>query len=181
MIRKRILYIFLDEGGDLDFSSSGTKYFTLTGLSKERPFEAYKSLNELKYDQIESDTEIEYFHASEDRQVVRDAVFNIINSHLDQARIDSIIVEKRKASPPVQEEERFYPDMLGYLLRYIIKGYDLSIFEKVIIFTDSLPIKRKRKAIEKAVKMTLAQQLPRDVRYRIFHHDSKSNKIKSCG
>ena len=74
---KRILYIFLDEGGNLDFSKNGTKYFTITGLSKERPFEAFKASNNLKYDRIESGTEIEYFHASEDRQVVRDEVFKI--------------------------------------------------------------------------------------------------------
>lgn len=40
-----ILYIFLDEGGNFDFSTGGTKYFTITALSKERPFEAYLSVN----------------------------------------------------------------------------------------------------------------------------------------
>ena len=60
---KRVLYIFLDEGGNMDFSPSGTKYFTLTSLSKERPFEAHKPLCELKYNLIELGTEIEYFRA----------------------------------------------------------------------------------------------------------------------
>ena len=60
-------------------------------------------------------------------------------------------------------------------LKHILNGYNLSLYSEVIVFTDRIPINKKRKAIEKAVKMTLAQQLPRDVRYRIFHHDSKSN------
>lgn len=173
--RKQILYIFLDEGGNLDFSGSGTKYFTLTSLSKERPFEAYKAMNELKYDLIEVETEIEYFHASEDRQAVRNEVFEIINTHLDQTRLDSLIVEKRKTGPALQAEEKFYPRMLGYLLKYVVNGYDLTMLEKVIVFTDSIPVQRKRKAIQKAIKIFLANVLPAGVTYSIYHHASKSN------
>ena len=173
--KNRILYIFLDEGGNLDFSGNGTKYFTLTSLSKERPFEAYRSLNELKYNLIELGVEIEYFRASEDRQVVRDSVFNIIQSHLAPTRIDSLIVEKRKTGHALQSEERFYPEMLGYLLQYVVNGYELSQFEKVIVFTDNIPVQRKRRAVEKAIKLTMAHKLPQGVSYYIFHHASKSN------
>ena len=36
-------------------------------------------------------------------------------------------------------------------------------------------MKKKRSAIEKAAKVTLAGMLPKTARYRILHHDSKSN------
>ena len=172
---KRILYIFLDEGGNLDFSKSGTKYFTLTSLSKERPFEAYKPLYEFKYDLLELGVEIEYFHAAEDTQAVRNGVFDVIHRYINQTRIDSLIVEKRKTAPALQEEERFYPEMLGYLLKYVINGYDLSQFEKLLVFTDNIPLQRKKKAIEKTIKKVLANVLPTGVVYEIFHHASKSN------
>lgn len=123
---KRFLYIFLDEAGNLDFSPNGTQYFTLTGVSKERPFMAYKELAELKYNLIEQDKDIEYFHASEDTQDVRNHVFHIIQSFLKNIRIDSLIVEKRKTGPALRKEDRFYPEMLGYLLRYIINCYKLD-------------------------------------------------------
>ena len=42
MDSKRVLYIFLDEGGNLDFSTNGTEYFVLTALSKHRSFEDYE-------------------------------------------------------------------------------------------------------------------------------------------
>ena len=71
----RFLYVFLDEGGNLDFSPSGTKYFVLSSLTKERPFHAGKELIELKYDLVELGTNLEYFHAAEDRQAVRNSVF----------------------------------------------------------------------------------------------------------
>jgi len=171
----RVLYIFLDEGGNMDFSPSGTKYFTLTSLSKERPFDAYKFLCDLKYNLVELGTEIEYFRASEDRQAVRNSVFDIIDTHLDQTIIDSLIVEKNKTDPLLQKEEKFYPEMLGHLLTDVIKEYDLNLFEKIIVFTDSLPIQKKRKAVEKAIKKTLAHKLPVGAAYYIFHHASKSN------
>jgi len=175
MSERRILYIFLDEGWNFDFSSGGTKYFTLTALSKERPFETYVPLCELKYDLIELGTEIEFFHATEDRQAVRNSVFDIIHRHLNGTRIDSLIVEKRKTGPALPKEELFYPEMMGYLLPYVIKGYDLSLFGKVLVFTDTIPINRKRKAIEKAIKQTLAKKLPGNATYEIFRHASKSN------
>lgn len=173
--KKRILYIFLDEGGNLDFSPTGTKYFTLTALSKERPFEAYKHLNELKYNLIELGVELEYFRASEDRQAVRNSVFSVIESHLNETRIDSLIVEKIKTVPSLQGEEKFYPEMIGHLLPYVVKGYDLNLFDKIVVFTDSIPIQRKRKAVEKSIKKVLAHKLPAGVTYYIFHHASKSN------
>jgi hypothetical protein len=172
---KRFLYIFLDEAGNLDFSTNGTKYFLLTSIAKERPFLAYMEMTELKYDLVEQGLDIEYFHTSEDSPFIRKKVFDIILDKLKGFRIDSLIVEKRKTGPALRAEECFYPRMVGYLLNHILKFYDLSQYAEIVVFTDRIPINKKRKSIEKAVKITLAKQLPKDVRYRIFHHDSKSN------
>lgn len=171
----RYLYIFLDEAGNLDFSVKGTKYFQLAALTKERPFNAYKELTELKYDLVEVGTNLEYFHASENAQPVRNRVFDIIQRNLDGVQIDALIVEKRKTGPALQPVERFYPQMLGYLLRYILGQYDLSRFKEVIVITDALPLKKKKEAIEKAIRQTLAHMLPVNARYRVLHHESKSN------
>lgn len=171
----KFLYIFLDEGGNLDFSNNGTKYFVLTSISKERPFEAYKEIAELKYDLIESGLDIEYLHASEDRQIVRDKVFEIIRKHLTDVRIDSVIIKKSKTGPSLQKEEKFYPEMLRYILKYVLNGFNLTEVKEVLIFTDTIPVERKRNAIEKAIKKILKRDLPASTKYRIFHHASKSN------
>ena len=34
----RYLYVFLDEGGDLKFADQGSRFFTMSAVSKERPF-----------------------------------------------------------------------------------------------------------------------------------------------
>lgn len=175
MSNRQILYIFLDEGGNLDFSDTGTKYFTLTSLLKTRPFYADKDLLDLKYDFIEENRNIEYFHASEDRQIVRDAVFNLIKKYLRDISIDSLIVEKRKTHPALQKDERFFPEMIGYLLPYVINRHSLRNIEKIIIFTDNIPVRKQRNIIEKAIKKSLACKLGDKIDYAIFHHSSKSN------
>ena len=172
---RRYLYIFLDEAGNLDFSPGGTRYFILSSVTKERPFLAYKELAELKYDLVELGANLEYFHAAEDNQATRNRVFDIIRRNLGGIRVDALIVEKSKTGEALRAEERFYPEMLGYLLRYVTEGHDLRQFAEVIVFTDRIPVQRKRQAVEKAVKLTLAQKLPKGCRYRVLHHDSKSN------
>jgi len=41
-------YLFLDEGGNFDFSSTGTRYFILTSVATQRPFPAHASLDDFK-------------------------------------------------------------------------------------------------------------------------------------
>jgi Protein of unknown function (DUF3800) len=174
-MNNRFLYIFLDEAGNLDFSKNGTRYFVLSGVVKERPFHAYKELTELKYNLVERGMDLEYFHAAEDNQATRNQVFDIIEKNLADVAVDAIIVEKPKVDAALRAEEQFYPKVLGTLLREILKQHRVADFREVIVFTDSVPVSRKRAAVEKGVKMTLSAMLPTAVRYRVLHHASKSN------
>jgi hypothetical protein len=83
-------------------------------------------------------------------------------------------VEKRKTGPTLQILERFYPKMIGYLIRYVLEPRNLKDYTEVIVITDSIPVSRKREAVEKAVKQTLSRMLPAGTKYRILHHASKS-------
>ncbi len=170
----RYRYVFLDEGGNLDFSPSGTKYFTLTTVTTSRPFALYGPLSALRYDLIELGLDIEYFHAAEDRQAVRDKVFAEIQKHLADLRIDSLIVEKSKTGPALQAMDQFYPRMLGYLLRHLFGGDAVKNYDEVVVMTDSLPFTSKRRVVEKAVKTELGRMLPSHIRYRLLHHSSKA-------
>jgi hypothetical protein len=171
----KTLYVFLDEAGNFDFSPTGTKYFMLGSIALQRPFGFSAPLSELKLDLLEAGLEIERFHATEDKQPTRDKVFEIITRNLSEIRIDSTIVEKRKTGPALRVDCRFYPELLGYHLRYVLQGYALSDFTKVVVITDAIPVSGKRKAIEKAIKGVLATKLPRGVDYLVLHHESKSN------
>ena len=166
------LYLFLDEGGNFDFSPTGTKYFTMTCVAMKRPFSIRDSWDDYRHDLIEYGKDIEYFHCAEDNRHVRSKVFEIISNSLNSLTVDSLIVEKAKTHPSLRADSRFYPEMLGYLLRYVFQH---ATYEEVIVITDTIPHTRKRKAVEKGIKSTLAKMLPTGVLYRILHQASRAH------
>jgi len=172
------LYIFLDEGGNFDFSSSGSRYFSLTGVSLYRPFTLHTDLDTYKYNLIEHRLkpriEMEYFHCAEDNVYVRKNVFSMLAKSVPHGSVDSVIVEKSKTGPALRPPEKFYPRILGYLLRYAIEKASFGVGE-VIVITDNLPVARKRNAIEKALKISLSSMLPDGTPYRIMHHASRAH------
>jgi len=178
-----ILYIFLDEGGNLDFSKNGTSYFSLTSLTTIRNWDnIHEALSIERYKLLESDYKIneeEYFHACEDNNYIRSKIFDLINKNIkanDKTKLDSVIVEKRKTIPHLQDIKHFYPKILDYLIKHIIKNTDLQEINKIIVITDKLPLSKKRKTVEKSIKQNLAEALkPIGIKYRIFHHSSKTH------
>jgi len=172
---KKTLYIFIDEGGNLDFSEKGTKYFTLTALSKFRPFVTHDQLLNIKYDLWEKGIEFEYFHATEDRYDTRNNVFRIISNNLTLFTIDTIVVEKCKTHPTLQEHTYFYTTIFDILLSYIL-ARNKDLFSEIIIVTDDLPLKKKKKDVEKAIKLRISRWVKStNSGYKIFHYASKSD------
>lgn len=169
------VYIFLDEGGNFDFSSKGTPYFVLTSVTMKRPFSTHAQIDEYKHDCLEYGLNTEYFHCAEDNAHVRKKVFGILGNALNHIKIDSLVVEKRKTGPALHDEKQFYPKMLGYLLRHVMERENGTHIDEIIVITDTIPIKRKRESVEKAIKHILREMLPEDCRFKILHHASKSH------
>jgi hypothetical protein len=102
--------VFADEAGNFDFSlnARASRYFILTTVRLEdcKVGDALLTLRrQLAWEGAELHPD--GFHASEDKQAVRDQVF----SALDDAdfRIDATILDKRKAEPRLaQSEAAFY-------------------------------------------------------------------------
>lgn len=168
-------YIFLDEAGNLDFSANGTRWFVLTSVSMRRPFTATGSLDAYKHDCLEYGLNTEYFHCADDNNYVRGKVFDIITQHMGDFRIDSLVVEKPKTGPAMQADNRFYPEMLGYLLKYVVPREIAAGATEVIVITDLIPVNKKRRAVEKGVQKALVAMLPKGMHYRILHHSSRSH------
>ena len=169
-------YIFIDESGNLDFGPNGTRHFALTCVSMERPFEIYRALDEYKYDCIENGLNIEYFHCYHDSRFVRRAVFDLISSNRNGVRVDSLVVEKSETAPNMRGDTRFYPEMLGRLLREAVSSeLEIGGVDEIVVITDSIPINRKRGEVARATRTTLARTLPAGVKYRILHHRSRAH------
>jgi hypothetical protein len=142
----------------------------------QRPFPVMVELVDLKYDMWERGIPLEYFHASEDRQATRNNVFEIIKNYLSQFRVDSIIVEKRKTHPTLQNNSAsFYKLIFDILLRFTLQAHS-GKYGNIYITTDLIPLKKKRKDIEKGIKTTLAQwEREFGASYNIQHYSSKSD------
>ncbi|CAK8720992.1 Transposase [Candidatus Electrothrix laxa] len=92
-------------------------------------------------------------------------------------RVDSLIAEKSRTAPALQAPEEFYPRMLGHLIRHVAeqKREELAEMKELIVITDTIPINKKRAAVEKGVKAVLKKMLPSGCRFRVLHHASMSN------
>jgi len=79
-MKNKCLFIFIDESGNFDFSPTGTKYFVLTAVSTLHPLNDREKLFKFKYQSLIDGIDQESFHATEDKQVIRDQVFKIIKN-----------------------------------------------------------------------------------------------------
>ena len=95
----KTLYLFIDEAGNFDFSQKGTKYFVLSCMSTFKPIEERDKLFNFRYELLADGINQEFFHATEDKQIVRDKVFEIITTLKDDIEVHTVIAQKNKANP----------------------------------------------------------------------------------
>ncbi len=168
--------MFIDVSGNYDFSPTGTMSMVITSTLCSDINPGVLELYAVKHEVIDQGIDIEYFHAAEDRQPIRDRVFNVV-SGLSHLRIDSVIVDKSKVDPDLRPLNKFYPTMVEYLLQYQFdpRGIDVTRFDKVLIFMDRESARaRERAALIKAVKLSLARHL-QGVPYTLSMHSSASH------
>ena len=169
------VYAFLDESGNLDFSRKGTRYFVMTSVSMKRPFRINDAVDNYIYECIENGIDIEYFHCYSDSKRVRRVVYDLIAEHVGSIDIDCLIIKKSGVAAELQNGVRFYPAMLGRILNSTTQFASVAEDSpEIVIITDTVPINKERRAVEKTIQTTLARVLPK-VRYRAFHHQSRSH------
>jgi hypothetical protein len=176
---RETLYLFLDESGNYDFSPRGTKYLCFTCVSTTSPHLYITDLYDLKHKLIRENSiyftgDYEYFHASEDKQVVRDEVYGLLKpcAHFS---VDTVLVEKRKANPTIQEISVLYPKVYEVLIGYVLKQHSMASFSDLIIVIDALATNKKRKTTEKALKKSIVDLIQPRKPCKILHHQSKSH------
>src|SRR3989339_390513 len=91
---KKTLYLFVDESGNFDFSPAGTKYFTLSAVSTFNPCLFKEKILNYKYDLLKGGHNLEAFHATEDKQFIRDKMFDFIKNLAGDFSVDSVVVQK---------------------------------------------------------------------------------------
>lgn len=176
------LYVFIDEGGDFNFSPSGSKVYTISAVITYSPWELLDEMSALRHRILSgelhphlSQTYLEdclcyRFHASEDQQVVRNGFFEIITK-MQYIKAHSIVVKKNLTNPSFRAPAKFYSKVTASLLDYIFKRYQYS---KLCIFVDRIPINRQKKVFLKAIKTEIKTKQPKK-EFAIFFPPSASN------
>ena len=96
-------FVYADESGNFDSSRNrgASRYFILTTIAVEEHLISIR-LQELRRKLLWNGVEIPNgFHATEDRQTVRDEVFTILGG--SNLRIDSTVFDKPKARPELRQ------------------------------------------------------------------------------
>jgi hypothetical protein len=164
-------YLYIDEAGNFDFGPNGTAWIILTCVRIPWDNQRIARLAQLRHDLMHEGVILEYFHASEDNQRVRQRFFATISEMLPPGAIKARAVRKSEVAEDLRRPEKFYPAFVGPLVQLHIQHDQLPVF----VFSDSLPVNKKRHGLEKAVAAELAGHSPNGRSYSFMHHASKAN------
>jgi hypothetical protein len=175
--KKPALYLYLDEAGNYDFRETGSKYFILTCVVMERPFNpVHGKILDIKYDCLELGFDVSRFHASDDKQPTRDSFFKVLTSHANKYAVYAVSINKSFLSDDMREPARLYSSAFRLLSECIIKIDDIKEYGSIIVITDALSTntkKRYQKAELKSYLKTLAAN--GELEYSLYHHASASD------
>ena len=153
------LHIFADEAGDFEFSRKRnvSRYFILCTVAMDSCHVAEDLLNlrrQLAWDRFNLG---DYFHATVDKQRVRDEVFNLITNH--DFTVQATIMEKSKAQIQVRTSRaRFYQYGWLYHFRHGTKPL-LNGIPELMIMTASIGTKKERASFASAVEDAMSQTI----------------------
>jgi hypothetical protein len=151
------LYVFGDEAGTLVFSPKDkSKYFILTTISVPDCSIGDGLLQlrrQLAWEGVDSHVE---FRASEERQVVRDRVFELLNQF--DVRVDATVFEKRKVRPDIRRfTTYFYKFAWFYHLRYLLPQVHRPDTRLLVVAASIGERKKKQEIFAKAVRDVVSQ------------------------
>lgn len=176
------LYVFIDEGGDFNFTPSGSRVYTISAVITLNPWELLDEISALRHRILSGElhshlgqTYLERclchrFHASEDQQVVRDDFFEVI-AKMKYIKAHSVVIRKNLANPSFREPSKLYSRVTASLLDYIFKRYPYS---KLCIFVDNMPVSKQKEVFLKAIKTEIKAKQP-NKEFAIFFPPSASN------
>lgn len=175
------LHIHLDESGNFVFSPKGTPYYIFTAVWTYNPNPLADVLSRMRYRLIKEGhlrpgviDDLSGFHACDDPTPRRDVFVQEILAHRDW-NFASLVVEKNRVNDTLYEPEKFYPKFLTMVLNFVLRGRVRPGTNLVLVYTDTLPMKKKEaSAVNGTIKASCQREL-KGVPFRILHHSSESN------
>ena len=153
-------YLYADEAGNFDFSGNpgASQYFVITTVMFEQHDIELALLDlrrELAWEGLKLPRE---FHATEDRQVVRDQVFEVLSKF--DFRIDATVLDKSKASMRIKSsDEQFYQYACYYHLQYVAPSV-VSADDELLVIAASIGSRQKLANFRQAVSNVAQRTSP---------------------
>lgn len=167
-------YVFADESGNFDFSlnNGASKYFVLTTVTVADCSVGETLLHERRAMAAAGLLLRPSFHANLDDWPTRARVLKVVKNH--EMRIDTTILEKRKAQPTIRyTDERFY-QMAWYLHFKHVAPRIVGKSGDLFVVGSALGSKGKKQAFAAAVK-DVVQQVSPTTKYQVASLDSVSD------
>ncbi|MSY62924.1 MAG: hypothetical protein F2662_02120 [Actinobacteria bacterium] len=166
----KTLFVYVDESGNFDFTSRGTRHLVLGVFCTNKPVQNSLELSMLKYETLAQGIDLANFHASEDLQQVRDRVFDVI-SKIESCSSVSFWISKEKHKFTERSAVGAYKFFGVHIARYIGEVASQTLSKKVVVVFDKALVRQDQNAFLAAIKPQLATLgLPY---YLYFHNVSK--------
>jgi hypothetical protein len=164
---KRI-HVFGDEGGDLTFAPPGngiSRYFMIGTITLES-CELGNHLLDLRRELAWKGIQLDRFHATSDKQRVRDRVF--AGLAVADFRFDVTILDKRKTFGYLRADPlRFYKTAWWLHLKYVAPQI-VGPLDELLVVASSLQISNKKRLVHEAVADVVDQVSPTVVFHTAF-------------
>ncbi|WP_322750519.1 MULTISPECIES: DUF3800 domain-containing protein [unclassified Frankia] len=181
------VYVFADESGNFDFSRKpgASRYFSVGTVVQrdDGPGRLAADLNQLRHDLAWQGIGLDgAFHATEDTQQVRDAVFKTLAVH--PLRVDVTLVEKSKAIPRIRDTDvTFFKYAWFYHFRALAPQI-IDVGDELMVVASEIGTKKRRAAFRAAVEDVVRQcsdfRVPHRIAFRPCMSDPSLQAADYC-
>lgn len=166
------LYIYLDESGNLDFNKdTGTQYFVLSAVVTKSPTVTQSTLSSLKYQLLAQGYDIEYFHAAEDQQIVRNKVIKEIQ-HLEDASFHLAYADKWSIDKHKLTSVNLYHQCSLVLFKEIWPKLIDDHIQQIVVIYDKVLTKEAKSRFLQLMKSYLKQFSKQN---HVYFHSCRSD------
>jgi hypothetical protein len=157
----RRIHVFGDEAGDFVFKPprEGISRHLIIGTVTLEDCRIGDELLTLRRELAWNGMHLDSFHATTDKQWVRDEVFERISA-CDGLRFDATILDKRKTIEKYRRDPILFYKLAWYLHFKYVAPRIANFNDSLLVVASSLMINRKKKAVKEAVNSVVTQVAP---------------------
>jgi hypothetical protein len=160
------VFVFIDESGNFDFSEKGTRHFVMSAFVTADPLSSGARLQRLRYELLATGVDIAHFHASHDKQFIRDRVLAELAQLQDSWGL-TLFLEKQRLSSSLRSKPGIFGLFAGQIASRLTELLGLNGFELIVFVFDKVLQGNEVSAFIAEMKPVFRKI---KVRYEIYFH-----------